>query len=727
MQVTNQQILADCLTSFFPRDHIQVNARKSSSFRYSPGVYMELDIWIPNYQICFEFQDPYHYVTTWFYREKIKQKDTIKKSTVRKSQVTLITIPCWWVGDLLSLKATIYFERPDVFFDLSIPPPPDNLPIPLNPPSNYFQSGAIPDVGTLMLASFPKDELFNKSMVPNSWWVGEKYDGFRVCWNPTKKSVYTRSGNKLLFPSVFVLHFPTIFFDGEIWFGRGQFGATSPLISCYFDHVQWPGLRMVLFDVPAWNLQRKTFEKRYKLLLKNCQPHHPFIIVATRTLCQNNAHLTLLVNSTIQHQGEGVILRLVRSLYEHGRSTSLIKLKTAQGDAEAMVVHCGRESVTLGLPDGRTFEVPIDDIACTLPEVSSVVTFSYEKRNQSDMPVAPHVIKIRHDMCWEDVISSFNREKHLNSYSQATSFSLLPSESWAKRIRQYLVSFASKCNLVPTCPNTWYSISVDAFSKFKNVLNTFRGNYYKILKHIFPDVAFDKTSFPSPTSRLQFFLDYAKSHAIDPYKAENWYSQDKQKIMASQGSQMIKFFYNGSIAKALQELFPKVVFDPSKFKKHPLWYNAKNRRKFFEEYARENKFDPLNPKNWYIQQRKKIEAKKGASRVLWYHNDSVSKALLDLFPDIGLEKECFPMFPLWCTPTGRQQFFINYALSQGFDPLVAEHWYDHSVHLLHCKGAARILYHHNLSMAKALLDLFPDIGLDAKQFPKTTWTLKKHK
>lgn len=41
-----------------------------------------------------------------------------------------------------------------------------------------------------------------------------------------------------------------------------------------------------------------------------------------------------------------------------------------------------------------------------------------------------------------------------------------------------------------------------------------------------------------------------------------------------------------------------------------MWRNPKNRRKFFEEYAKENGFDPYQPDNWYSQAKHKIEEKK---------------------------------------------------------------------------------------------------------------------
>lgn len=68
-----------------------VNSRKQSQIKNADTKqYHELDIWIPEVQLCFEFQvwclkftsfkliylqDPYHYVTTWYSHNSI---DNIK-------------------------------------------------------------------------------------------------------------------------------------------------------------------------------------------------------------------------------------------------------------------------------------------------------------------------------------------------------------------------------------------------------------------------------------------------------------------------------------------------------------------------------------------------------------------------------------------------------------------------------------------------------------------------
>ena len=50
-----------------------------------------------------------------------------------------------------------------------------------------------------------------------------------------------------------------------------------------------------------------------------------------------------------------------------------------------------------------------------------------------------------------------------------------------------------------------------------------------------------------------------------------------------------------------------------------MWHKVKNRRKFFEEYAKDHGFDHNNPKKWYLQSRRKIEAKKVQAHCFYLH------------------------------------------------------------------------------------------------------------
>ena len=147
------------------------------------------------------------------------------------------------------------------------------------------------------------------------------------------------------------------------------------------------------------------------------------------------------------------------------------------------------------------------------------------------------------------------------------------------------------------------------------------------------------------------------------------------------------------------------------------WSDFANRRKFFEEFAKARGFDPRIPDNWYAQSRELIlsfpvslsfsllllpcppssllplsNSAKGGSSILKYHKGSMAQALVDIFPDIGLDRSvfyrgirrillkkeiCIDLFGTgFYSEVGNQRkFFENYAKQHGFDPLKPENWY----------------------------------------------------
>jgi len=148
-----------------------------------------------------------------------------------------------------------------------------------------------------------------------------------------------------------------------------------------------------------------------------------------------------------------------------------------------------------------------------------------------------------------------------------------------------------------------------------------------------------------------------------------------------------------------------------------IWEDAASRRKFFENFAKAHKFDPLIAENWYLHSMAKMkESHKGTFQVINYHGRSVAQALLDLFPDIGLQKSRFGR--KWADRSRRRKFFENYAKDQKFDPLHAENWYSQTAAKVKSvnKQVRGVLHYHRGSLSRALLDLFPGIGLEQSKF-----------
>ena len=114
--------------------------------------------------------------------------------------------------------------------------------------------------------------------------------------------------------------------------------------------------RMVCFDVPSIEFEDKPFEVRYNQLVICILHDHPMIVssclpsspssylllslsllsfhlldyvktLAPRILGKSNEHVQVAIDGIISGGGEGAIMRKTGSLYERGRTSSLIKLK----------------------------------------------------------------------------------------------------------------------------------------------------------------------------------------------------------------------------------------------------------------------------------------------------------------------------------------------------------------------------------------------------------------
>ena len=141
--------------------------------------------------------------------------------------------------------------------------------------------------------------------------------------------------------------------------GRGNFNRV--IVLCFASKndsfLIWNILRLVAFDNNDPSEFENIYEKRYQNLLENLRGSDPFIMITPRLLCidktcihsHTRAHtpahayvdthaahrfifLIIVVMNGYSKQiiiggGEGVMLRKPRSLYENGRSHSVLKFK----------------------------------------------------------------------------------------------------------------------------------------------------------------------------------------------------------------------------------------------------------------------------------------------------------------------------------------------------------------------------------------------------------------
>eukprot|EP00026_Physarum_polycephalum_P003272 Phypoly_transcript_03282.p1 GENE.Phypoly_transcript_03282~~Phypoly_transcript_03282.p1 ORF type:complete len:817 (+),score=97.02 Phypoly_transcript_03282:362-2452(+) len=624
--------------------------------------------------------------------------------------------------------ATINFHRPDVFCDREF-----TTEIPLNPPFGLFHEVGIPGVGDLMLATFPMDTSFNLSVsLDDPWWVGEKYDGIRCCWNPRRNAVYSRSGIEMHFPPTFTSFFPRIFLDGEVWFGRGNFDLSQNYVTSAEGFLNWDLLRIITFDVPL-KYTNFVFEKRYAALVNRLSFDNPFTILATRISLLDIAVMHTLMRSMIENGGEGLILRKMNSLYERGRSRSLLKLKASANDAEAIVVSIADNSIALQMPNERTISL---DITRDMPKLhkGDIVTYSFDGYTTDGLPINPIITRARTDVTWEDVVQN---QAIVTPHASARPFGYWTAKD-GENMRRFFEEFARNLNLDPLDPEIWYNIPRKAIEEIKGgetIIKHFKG-YVDALIQIFPEIGLEEHKFPSyalakhwkkVSNRREMFDNMAKTGSFDPLVPSNWYFITAERAVDPIIRGIVNNRYGGSYPKALAHVYPELNLTVTDFLSENHWSVKANRRLFFENIADIRSFDPLVPENWFALTTEDILGYQGARTVIWYHRDSFPRALEQLFPEMAAKLQ----HPLDMNFGNRKRFFENYAKQHGFDPLIAEHWYSvtNAMFITH-KGASPILAHYNFSMSKGLQHVFPSIGIEESKFfnvPRKFWQDKENR
>eukprot|EP00026_Physarum_polycephalum_P004881 Phypoly_transcript_04905.p1 GENE.Phypoly_transcript_04905~~Phypoly_transcript_04905.p1 ORF type:complete len:657 (+),score=93.00 Phypoly_transcript_04905:87-2057(+) len=638
--VVNQNYLEKVVRVLHPNENIHINNLNEIK-NPTTGKQLEVDVWVPSLQLCFEFQDIYHYSTIYYARSSlqvIQSRDDLKKHTLQKREETLIIVPYWWDGDKKSLIATINFQRPDLAMGSLAPP------ISFNP-LYHEKINAVPEIGELMLAGF-LEYLFLSSIDGTFWWVGEKYDGIRFCWHPSNQIVYSRNGIPLSVTPNLTKEFGNTFIDGEFWSGRGlfleafQLAQPQPQLNIALS-------RFIAFDIPSGTLRNKQFERRYAVLMHHIPSHHPVLVVPGRISCCSKDFLVSLLHEVLENGGEGVILYKFSSKYESGRSTLLYKIKTTTRiDEEALVVKSTPTHIRLQLPSGDNFKVPPTNTSSLISKISKgdVVTFSCSKHTQHHIPLDPLIARVRRDITWEQVLAKYNISK-VKAKRKAPEYSFPVSD---QGIRSFFEKFAKDRNFDPLLASNWYKISrkqVLMESNGETLLKKYRSSFVHALMAAFPQIGLDSSRFLNVPANFwhdkrnqrKEVMNLATRAGFDPLIAENWYLWNP--IMARElHKSPVLTYYSGNRTKAIHHLFPDIGLKEKLFSK-VLSKNAI--REKLTEFAISKQVDPLLADSWYKFNFAKESTPQMQAIILSYYGGSWAQCVKDAFPNLQLDPKKF--------------------------------------------------------------------------------------
>lgn len=241
---------------------------------------------------------------------------------------------------------------------------------------------------------------------PYGWWMSEKLDGVRALWDGQR--FISRQGNQFAAPEWFCRDLPEVMLDGELWIGRREFQQTVSVVRSRGQNEGWKKVRFLVFDAPAlddrWE-NRMAFLER---LLCDGGRRRAVVTMVEHVLCEGLSHLQSQLKKVEKKGGEGIMLREPGSVYEAGRSPTLLKVKSFL-DAEATVLAHqpgqGKFEGLMGalvveLADGTQFSVGTgfsDYERANPPAVGSVITFRYQELSKSGVPRFPSFVRVASD------------------------------------------------------------------------------------------------------------------------------------------------------------------------------------------------------------------------------------------------------------------------------------------------------------------------------------------
>lgn len=245
------------------------------------------------------------------------------------------------------------------------------------------------------------------------WWMSEKLDGVRAYWDGRR--LISRLGNTFHAPDWFLEGFPDSPLDGELWIARKQFQRTVGIVRRQDRSDHWKEVSYVAFDAPAFD---GPFEARLAFVQDYVGRHLPPYLRAHEHLaCEGVEHLRVELARVETLGGEGLMLRSPASMYEVGRSITLLKVKNFL-DAEARVLEhlpgAGRHKGRLGallvaLADGTKFSVGTgfsDAQREQPPAIGSLITFRYQELSEGGVPRFPSFLGMRHDVAEPSVLAA---------------------------------------------------------------------------------------------------------------------------------------------------------------------------------------------------------------------------------------------------------------------------------------------------------------------------------
>ena len=187
---------------------------------------------------------------------------------------------------------------------------------------------------------------------PKGFFMSEKFDGYRACYDHSKKQFFSRQNKPFNAPEWFIKAMPPRLVDGELWIGRNMFQEMGTVRKKIPIDEEWLNVTFQVYDLPdhpgtfkerLTELKRIVKMTKDRWVTRRNNYEYPFnkldcpVVVAKQVVVKNDSHMDSVYQDIIKNGGEGIMLKDPNSPYEGKRSNFLLKYKP-NFDAEGIII-----------------------------------------------------------------------------------------------------------------------------------------------------------------------------------------------------------------------------------------------------------------------------------------------------------------------------------------------------------------------------------------------------
>lgn len=250
-----------------------------------------------------------------------------------------------------------------------------------------------------------EEEDANPARDGTTWFISEKYDGWRMVYDAATDTYYSRSGEVIDVPprmrtEMYRLNPAGYNLDGELFLGYGRFSDIRGALNA-----QSKQLTYRVFDIPN---PLASYAQRYKGLENIFQSSaektkYIYLVQQTRMESLDLDKARNMMREVVGRGGEGVVVRLATGLYLPGqRSKEVLKLKPFDADEVEIVGYHQTTKATAGgyvsslvckLLDGteKTFRVTYKSFDA--PAIGTRVRIQYQSVTSTGLPRFPALLR----------------------------------------------------------------------------------------------------------------------------------------------------------------------------------------------------------------------------------------------------------------------------------------------------------------------------------------------